>query len=123
MKLNHFLFFTSNLSLTLKSGEYVYNQRTERIEPNIQEYNPQFLYHMLNAPNIRKKIIKQSQGNTQIFVNWTGIQKLEYLVPKMCEQINLAKLISNIDNLITLHQRKHDKLNKIKQSLLNDMFV
>ena len=106
-----------------KSGEYVYNQRTERIEPNIQEYNPQFLYHMLNAQNIRKKIIKQSQGNTQIFVNWTGIQKLEYLVPKMCEQINLAKLIGNIDNLITLHQRKHDKLNKIKQSLLNDMFV
>ena len=42
-----------------KSGEYVYNQRTERIEPNIQEYYPQFLYHMLNAPNIRKKIIKQ----------------------------------------------------------------
>ena len=106
-----------------KSGEYVYNQRTERIEPNIQKYYPQFLYHMLNAPNIRKKIIKQSQGNTQIFVSWTGIQKLEYLVPKMDEQINLAKLIGNLDNLITLHQRKHDKLNKIKQSLLNDMFV
>ncbi len=106
-----------------KSGEYVYNQRTERIEPNIQKYYPQFLYHMLNAPNIRKKIIKQSQGNTQIFVNWTGIQKLEYLVPKMDEQINLAKLIGNLDNLITLHQRKLDKLNKIKQSLLNDMFV
>ena len=106
-----------------KSGEYVYNQRTERIEPNIQKYYPQFLYHMLNAPNIRKKIIKQSQGNTQIFVNWTGIQKLEYLVPKMDEQINLAKLIGNLDNLITLHQRKHEKLNKIKQSLLNDMFV
>ena len=90
-----------------KSGEYVYNQRTERIEPNIQEYYPQFLYHMLNAPNIRKKIIKQSQGNTQIFVNWTGIQKLEYLVPKMNEQINLAKLIGNLDNLITLHQRNY----------------
>lgn len=90
-----------------KSGEYVYNQRTERIEPNIQEYYPQFLYHMLNAPNIRKKIIKQSQGNTQIFVNWTGIQKLEYLVPKMNEQINLAKLIGNLDNIITLHQRNY----------------
>lgn len=92
-----------------KSGEYVYNQRTERIEPNIQKYYPQFLYHMLNAPNIRKKIIKQSQGNTQIFVNWTGIKKLEYLVPKMDEQINLAKLIGNLDNLITLHQHKELK--------------
>ena len=106
-----------------KSGEYVYNQRTERIEPNIQEYYPQFLYHMLNAPNIRKKIIKQSQGNTQIFVNWTGIQKLEYLVPKMNEQINLAKLIGNLDNLITLHQRKYEKLKNIKQALLDKMFV
>ncbi len=105
-----------------KSGEYVYNQRTERIEPNIQEYYPQFLYHMLNAPNIRKKIIKQSQGNTQIFVNWTGIQKLEYLVPKMNEQINLAKLIGNLDNLITLHQRKYEKIKNIKQSLLEKMF-
>ena len=105
-----------------KSGEYVYNQRTEIIEPNIQEYYPQFLYHMLNAPNIRKKIIKQSQGNTQIFVNWTGIQKLEYLVPKMNEQINLAKLIGNLDNLITLHQRKYEKLKNIKQSLLEKMF-
>jgi len=106
-----------------KSGEYVYNQRTERIEPNIQEYYPQFLYHMLNAPNIRKKIIKQSQGNTQIFVNWTGIQKLEYLVPKMNEQINLAKLIGNLDNIITLHQRKYEKLKNIKQALLDKMFV
>lgn len=105
-----------------KSGEYVYNQRTERIEPNIQKYYPQFLYHMLNAPNIRKKIIKQSQGNTQIFVNWTGIQKLEYLVPKMDEQINLAKLIGNLDNLITLHQRKCDKLVELKKSLLEKMF-
>lgn len=105
-----------------KSGEYVYNQRTERIEPNIQEYYPQFLYHMLNAPNIRKKIIKQSQGNTQIFVNWTGIQKLEYIVPKMDEQINLAKLITNLDNFITLHQRKCDKLVKLKKSLLEKMF-
>lgn len=106
-----------------KSEEYVYNQRTERIEPNTKDYYPQFLYHMLNAPNIRKKIIKQSQGNTQIFVNWTGIQNLEYLVPTMDEQINLAKLIGNLDNLITLHQCKYDKLNKIRQSLLNDMFI
>ena len=39
------------------------------------------------------------------------------------EQKSIATLFASIDNLITLHQRKHDKLNKIKQSLLNDMFV
>ena len=39
------------------------------------------------------------------------------------EQNKIGDLFTNLDNLITLHQRKHDKLNKIKQSLLNDMFV
>ena len=39
------------------------------------------------------------------------------------EQNKIGKCFNQIDNLITLHQRKRDKLNKIKQSLLNDMFV
>ena len=106
-----------------KSNEYVYNQRTERIEVNKEIYYSKFLYHMFNAPNIREKIIKQSQGNTQIFVNWTKIQKIKYLIPNMKEQINLAKFIGNVDNLITLHQRKLDKLQNIKKSLLEKMFV
>ena len=87
-----------------KSGEYVYNQRTERIETDTKKYTANFLYQLLNAPNIRSKIIKQSQGNTQIFVNWTAIQNTEYDVPNKAEQIKLARLFDNIDNLITLHQ-------------------
>jgi type I restriction enzyme S subunit len=39
------------------------------------------------------------------------------------EQSNIGKIFDNIDNLITLHQCKYDKLNKIRQSLLNDMFI
>ena len=35
---------------------YVFNQRTERIEVDTEKYNPQFLYAMLNADNIRNKI-------------------------------------------------------------------
>lgn len=105
-----------------KSGEYVYNQRTERIETDTKKYTANFLYQLLNAPNIRSKIIKQSQGNTQIFVNWTAIQNTEYDVPNKAEQIKLARLLDNIDNLITLHQNKHDKLVEIKKSLLEKMF-
>ena len=105
-----------------KSGEYVYNQRTERIEINSNLYNSKFIYQLLNAPEIRNKIIKQSQGNTQIFVNWTGIKNTEYLIPKIEEQIKLARVFDNIDNLITLHQRKYDKLVNVKQSLLEKMF-
>lgn len=88
-----------------KSGEYVYNQRTERIEINNNFYDSRFIYQLLNAPKIRNKIIKQSQGNTQIFVNWNSIKNTEYLIPKIEEQIKLAGVFDSIDNLITLHQR------------------
>ena len=106
-----------------KSGTYVYNQRTERIEIYKEYFEPIFIYQLLNAPQIRNKIIKQSQGNTQIFVNWNGIKNTDYLVPSKTEQVKLGELFTNLDNLITLHQRKLEKLNNIKKSMLDKMFV
>lgn len=87
-----------------ESGIYVYNQRTERIEINLDEYDPVFLYEMLNAPNIREKIIKQAQGNTQIYVNWTTISLLEYMIPSKEEQVKIGEHLHGISNLIALHQ-------------------
>ena len=89
-----------------ESGIYVYNQRTERIEINLDEYDPVFLYEMLNAPNIREKIIKQAQGNTQIYVNWIAISLLEYMIPSKEEQVKIGEYLHSISNLITLHHRK-----------------
>ena len=89
-----------------ESGIYVYNQRTERIEINVNEYDPVFLYEMLNAPNIREKIIKQAQGNTQIYVNWPTISLLDYMIPSKEEQVKIGECLHNLSNLITLHQRK-----------------
>ncbi len=89
-----------------ESGIYVYNQRTERIEIDLDEYDPVFLYEMLNAPNIREKIIKQAQGNTQIYVNWTAISLLEYMIPSKEEQAKIGEYLHSISNLITLHQRE-----------------
>ena len=105
-----------------ESGIYVYNQRTERIEIDLDEYDPVFLYEMLNAPNIREKIIKQAQGNTQIYVNWTAISLLEYMIPSKEEQAKIGEYLHSISNLITLHQRKYDKLQIIKKSMLEKMF-
>ena len=105
-----------------ESGIYVYNQRTERIEINLDEYDPVFLYEMLNAPNIREKIIKQAQGNTQIYVNWTGISLLEYMIPSKEEQVKIGEYLHSISNLITLHQRKYNKLLNVKKSMLEKMF-
>ena len=105
-----------------ESGVYVYNQRTERIEVGSENYNSQFIYTMLNAPEIRDKIIKQSQGNTQIYVNWTTVSQTDYLVPQIEEQIKIGEYFKSIDNLITLHQRKCDEMKKMKKFMLQKMF-
>lgn len=105
-----------------KSGIYVYNQRTERIETNLDEYDSVFLYEMLNAPNIRAKIIKQAQGNTQIYVNWTTISLLDYMIPSKEEQVKIGKYLHDISNLITLHQRKLILLNKYKKGFFSIFF-
>ncbi len=91
-----------------RDNTYVYNQRTQRIVLNQKKYDPCFIYQMLNADDIRKKIIKSAQGNTQIYVNWAQIKQLEYMVPStLKEQRSIGDYFCKLDNLITLHQCKY----------------
>ena len=44
-------------------------------------------------------------------------------IPHVEEQRKIGECLTHIDNLITLHQRKLDKLKNIKKSMLDNMFV
>lgn len=105
-----------------QDNSYVYNQRTERIEPNKNKYDPLFLYEMLNAPGIRSKIVRQCQGNTQIYVNWPVIANQKYKIPELKEQKIIGFFLKDLDHLITLHQRKLDQLKTLKKYFLQNMF-
>ena len=52
-----------------------------------------------------------------------AINEIDVLVPKYEEQKVLGLFFNGIDHLITLHQSKLDKLQKIKKSMLESMFV
>ena len=43
-------------------------------------------------------------------------------IPHIEEQRKIGECLTNIDNLITLHQRKYDKLTNVKKSMLEKMF-
>lgn len=105
-----------------QDNSYVYNQRTERIEPNKNKYDPLFLYEMLNAPGIRSKIVRQCQGNTQIYVNWPVIANQKYKIPELKEQKIIGFFLKDLDHLITLHQRKLDQLKTLKKYFLQNLF-
>ena len=52
----------------------------------------------------------------------TAINDIDVLVPCSEEQQVLGSYFSQLDNLITLHQRKYDKLVNVKKSMLEKMF-
>ena len=106
-----------------ESDTYVYNQRTQRIEPNQDKYDAQFLYQMLNAPGIRSKIVKNSQGNTQIYINWTFVEEIIYLIPSKEEQQKIGQFFKNLDDQIATEEKKLEKLKKMKEAYLEEMFV
>lgn len=70
-------------------------------------------------------MVKWRQG--VIYGQWriheSDFVKIEVSVPKTEEQRRIGRLLDNLDTLITLHQRKLEKLQNIKKSCLEKMFV
>ena len=56
-------------------------------------------------------------------IEWTTLEKQTILMPSLLEQSAIGVFFDNLDNLITLHQRKLEKLQNIKKSMLEKMFV
>ena len=102
-----------------KNGKYTLNQRIAGITPN-SDINPYYLYILMNR---NKYFLQFDDGAKQTNLSLDDMKKFEDYYPKSKEQVAIGSFFEIIDNLITLHQRKHDKLVKIKQSLLKDMFV
>lgn len=88
-----------------------------------KKYCNDFMYQQFANGEFNKKLIEMSASTSMPAINFSALNSLTFYETNLDEQNRIGKLFKSIDNLITLHQRKHDKLNKIKQSLLNDMFV
>ena len=55
-------------------------------------------------------------------VSKSDLDNYELLIPHNDEQLKIGSLFKNLDNLITLHQRKCEKLKNMKKALLQKMF-
>ena len=62
-------------------------------------------------------------GGSRAKLNADVMMKLPIKVPTFNEQQKIGEYFSKFDTLITLHQRKIDKLQKLKNAYLNEMFV
>lgn len=70
--------------------------------------------------NIDWKMKDESTGVPSL--SKTAINNIDIFIPKYYEQQFIGRLFSNLDHLITLHQRKCDNLKKIKKAMLEKLF-
>ncbi len=88
-----------------------------------KQVNYLYLYHYLQSSNVVKQLFDGMDGGTQKFIALGKIRELNIMVPSEQEQLKLGTYFESIDNLITLHQSKLDKLKNLKKSYLNEMFI
>ena len=67
-------------------------------------------------------LAKRAQGKSVVHVHGNDIAEVEVSYPSESEQKRISSVVLNLDSLITLHQRKHDKLVQLKKSMLDKMF-
>ena len=84
--------------------------------------NPFFIYSYLQSNSVSKQLGNVLAGGTQNFISLRNIRELEISIPDMQEQNKIGACFANLDNLITLHQRKCDRLNAVKKYMLQKMF-
>ena len=84
-----------------------------------------FVYMMLVSSDYKEKITSMASGTSGSMYNIPKetFLNLQLVIPaKIDEQKQLGKILKKIDTLITLHQRKYEKLVNIKKSMLDKMF-
>ena len=81
-----------------------------------------YLYRLIQTKQF-DDVANQSAGSKMPRADWNLISNTEFFVPvSMEEQSKIAQAFTNLDTLITLHQRKYDKLTKVKKAMLEKMF-
>lgn len=85
--------------------------------------NEYYLAYMLRSDCVRKKITYLAQGISRYNISKNKMMNIEIPLTNYLEQQKIGTLFSELDNLITLHQRKCDKYSNIKKGMMSDLFT
>ncbi|WMD16102.1 restriction endonuclease subunit S [Anaerostipes hadrus] len=103
-----------------ENNRFVLNQRVALLRNN-GFADTKYLFSYINAHQRYFKL--QGAGSSQLNISRGSVENFEVLLPKRDEQKQIGECFSNLDHLITLHQRKYEELQKIKKFMLQNMFI
>ena len=82
-----------------------------------------FLLHWLKSDYFPKWIEKLQEGSVRLYFYFDKLIQCQMMVPSIDEQKKIGTYLDSLDHLITLHQRKCEKLKELKKFMLQNMFV
>lgn len=135
--------------IVLEKGEMAYNHGASKLRPygscfalttaenaripfvyhcfNVGENDPEFVSMELNGSRVenqlRRIVSSGARMDGLLNISYEEYSSVELMMPSIPEQHALADYFRKLDNLITLHQRKHESLKHVKAALLQKMFV
>ena len=100
-------------------NKLVLAQRVCRIKSN----EPYYIYQLLSKNDFIRSMNKIGHGGTIKHISLSEISEYQAFYPKsQKERIKISSVLTNYDELITLHQRKLEKLQATKKALLYELF-
>ena len=87
-----------------------------------EDVDDRLLWHWFKSPDFQKLIMQLQEGGVRLYFYYDKLCMGEVYLPSLEEQRKIGKLFDTLDNLITLHQRKFEKLTNVKKSMLEKMF-
>lgn len=107
------------VALIPEDDRFVLNQRVALLRPNTTA-DPQFLFSYINAHQYYFKA--QGAGMSQLNISKGSVENFISFVPIIEEQNKIGAFFKQLDDTITLHQRKLDLLKEQKKGFLQKMF-
>ena len=108
-----------DFTLDCKYVDFPYMVKSSAIKiltiKNKEENNLKFAFENLNSTKF------EVMGHARHYIAF--IQNTATFVPNLAEQCKISEFFAKLDKLIALHQSKFEKLQKIKKSCLQNMFV
>ena len=124
--------FEGNKSKNYAHGRFVENTIGDGIVSHvfdvfrpIVDYDLSYWKYFINNEGIMGRIMARCTKSSTMMTNLVANDFLKefVLVPALAEQKEIGEYFRNLDNLITLHQRKCYELKNLKQYMANHMFV
>lgn len=104
------------------NGKYDLHQRCYRMYDFLDELNAHYFYYIFSKM-FYKRVMAMTAKTSVDSVRLEMIADMKIPTPTIDEQMKIGVHFDSLNNLITLHQRRHEELIKLKKFMLQNMFI